>query len=250
MKNVLLTLVLIVFAITISACSTATDPADAYKGESPKKIYDDGVYYMRDKSYSEAIKRFEALDVQYPFGRDTEKAQLYLIYAYYMREDYPLSVAASERFIRIHPTSPNVDYAYYMRGMSNYYQNLGLIERWFAIDLATRDLTQIKKSYQSFAELEARFPNSRYTPPAHQYLVYLRNVMAQHELEIAQYYYGRKAYMAAANRAASVVAHYEGAPSVIPALQLMANSYKELGLTQNFEDTVRVMQYNGIRFTS
>lgn len=228
----------------ISSCSTSTDPADAYKGESAHQIYMRGKIALQDKSYSEAIKRFEALEVQYPYGTDMESAQLYIIYAYYMKEDYILAVAAADRFIRVHPTNPNVDYAYYMRGISNYYQNMGILERLFLVDLATRDLTQIRKSYNDFNELTMRFPNSRYTPSAHQYMVYLRNVLAAHELRVAEYYYNRRAYMAAANRASVLVAQYQGAPSVVDGLVLMAKSYRKLGLTKLEQDTLAVLKYN------
>jgi outer membrane protein assembly factor BamD len=228
----------------LSGCASSTDPADMYKDETPQQIYKTGVDELRNNSFGEAAKRFEALDVQYPFNSETEQAEFYLIYAYYMKEDYALSVAAADRFIRLHPTNPNVDYAYYMRGLADYYQNLGLLERFFTIDLATRDLTQIQKSYADFNELVTRFPNSRYAPSAHQYLVYLRNVMAKHQLEVAQYYYSRGAYVASANRASDVVAHYQGAPAVVDALVLMIKSYHKLGLTKQEQDATRVLQYN------
>lgn len=245
MKKFLISLSIVVFATGfLAACSTTTEPSEAYKGESPQEIYHRGEVALRDKSYSEAVKRFEALDVQYPFGPQTERAQLYLIYAYYMKEDYALAVAAADRFIRIHPIDPNVDYAYFMRGLADYYQNLGFLEKVFAVDLATRDLTQIEKSYNDFNELVIRFPNSRYTPAAHQYLIYLRNVLANHQLEIAQYYYNRMAYLAAANRASGVVAHYQGSPDVIPALVLMAKSYRKLGMTRLEQETLTVLKYN------
>jgi outer membrane protein assembly factor BamD len=199
---------------------------------------------LQAKSYGDAAKRFEALDVQYPYGEYTETAQLYLIYAYYMKEEYILASAAADRFIRIHPDSPHVDYAYYMRGVSNYYQNMGIMERLFLVDIATRDLSQIQKSYRDFSELTTRFPNSRYTPSAHQYMVFLRNVIASHELHIAEYYYNRRAYVASANRASGVVANFEGSPSVPAALALMAKSYRKLGLVKLEQDTVRVIHYN------
>ena len=233
----------IVYGDLISG-GTTTDPSEAYKDETPQQIYTYGKTALKDKSYGEAIKRFEALDVQYPFGAETEQAQLYLIYAYYMKEEYPLSVAAADRFIRIHPTNPNVDYAYYMRGMADYYQNLGFLERFFSIDLATRDLTQIQKSYNDFNELVTRFPNSKYAPAAHQYMIYLRNIMAAHELQVAQYYYDRKAYVAAANRASGLVAHFQGAPETVDGLILMAKSYHKLGMTKLEQDTLTVLKYN------
>lgn len=236
---------MILMAGALSACSTSTtDPADAYKGESAGQIYAKGKAALEDKSYSEAIKRFEALDVQYPYGADTESAQLYIIYAYYMKEEYALASAAAERFIRMHPASPNVDYAYYMRGISDYYQNMGILERLFLIDLAKRDLTQIQKSFSDFNELVVRFPTSRYTPSAHQYMVYLRNVLANHELRVGEYYYNRRAYVASGNRASSVVSRYQGAPAVVDGLVLMIKSYRKLGLTKLEQDAVSVLKYN------
>ncbi len=235
---------LVCLAGVLTACSTSTDPADLYKNETQQQIFAKGKAAMQGKSYSEAVKRFEALDVQYPFGAQTEQAQLYLIYGYYMKEDYALAVAAADRFIRIHPTSPNVDYAYYMRGKADYYQNLGVLERMFSVDLATRDLAQIRKSYSDFNDVVTLFPNSRYAPSAHQYLVYLRDVLANHELSVAKYYYNRKAYMAAANRASGVVAHYEGSPAVVDALVLMVKSYHQLGLTKLEQDALTLLRYN------
>ncbi|SRR5579883_15832 len=245
MKKYLLSLSIIaLLAGLMASCASSTDPAEAYKGESPQEIYQKGKAALEDKSYGEATKRFEALDVQYPFGPETENAQLYLIYSYYMKEDYALSAAAADRFIRLHPTNPHVDYAYYMRGLSNYYQNLGFMERFFPIDLATRDLTQVRKSYNDFSQLTTLFPTSKYTPSAHQYLVYLRNILANHELEVAQYYYTRKAYVAAANRANGLVAHYQGAPATVEGLGLMAKSYHQLGMTKLEQDTLTVLRYN------
>jgi outer membrane protein assembly factor BamD len=230
--------------ILVTACSSVIDPSEAYKGESPQQIYAHGKESLKDKNYSEAIKRFEALDVQYPFGNETESAQFYMIYAYYMKEEYAMSVSAADRFIRLHPTNPNVDYAYYMRGIADYYQNLGVMERLFSLDLATRDLTQVQKSYNDFNELVIRFPRSRYAASAHQYLIYLRNIMANHELQVANYYYDREAYVAAANRAAELVAHYQGAPAIKPALQLLAKAYHQLGMTKLEQDTLAVLHYN------
>lgn len=228
----------------LSGCSSTFDPADAYKGESAEQIFKSGEDRLRSKNYSEAIKRFEALDVQYPFGRNTEIAELHLIYAYYMSSDYLSSEAAADRFIHAHPTNPHVDYAYFMRGLANYYQNLGIFERFFTIDLATRDLVQLKKSYADFAELTSLFPHSRYAPAAHQYMVYLRNMMANHELHVAKYYFERGAYVAAANRANYLVQHFQETPAVPEGLVLMVKSYRKLHLTQNANEALMVLEYN------
>jgi outer membrane protein assembly factor BamD len=237
-------MIVLLFPLLLSGCAGVTDPADAYKGESADVIFQKGESALRDRSYAEAIKRFEALDVQYPFGRNTQIAQLHIIYAYYMKNDYALAEAAAGRFIYAHPASPHVDYALYMRGLSNYYQNLGVFERFFTIDLATRDLSQIKKSYEDFSELVNRFPHSHYAAAAHRYMVYLRNMIAEHELQVGQFYYRRGAYIAAANRANLVIRHYEGAPAVPSALVLMIKSYRGLNLTQDANDAYTVLKYN------
>lgn len=236
-------------AALLSACSTSTDPSDLYKDETEHQIFQKGKSALQDKSYSEASKRFEALSVQYPFGPETQRADLYIIYAYYQKEEFALASAAANKFIHNYPTDPNVDYAYYMRGLSDYYQNMGFLERIFAVDLATRDLTQLQKSFVDFKELVMKFPNSPYAPSAQQYLVYLRNVIADHELEVAQYYYSRRAYVAAANRASDVVSHYEGTPAVPKALVVMAQSYHALGMAKQEQDARTMLAYNypGVR---
>ncbi len=228
----------------MTACSTTTDPADAYKGETATQIFQGGEDALRDRSYAEATKRFEALDVQYPFGRDTETAQLHIIYAYYKNSDYLSAETAADRFIHTHPTSAHVDYAYYMRGLANYYQNLGVFERLFSVDYATRDLTQVKKSFNDFSQLEQQFPQSPYASAAHQYMIYLRDVLANHQLEVAQFYFNRQAYVAAANRAGVVVENYQGAAVVPDALVMMAKSYHQLHQTQLEAQTIQVIQYN------
>jgi outer membrane protein assembly factor BamD len=244
MRKILL--LLVIFAL--SACTTPTGPSEAYQGQTPGEIYKYGKTALQEKNYSEAIKRFEALDVQYPFGTQTESAQLYLIYAYYMKEDYALSISAADRFIRLHPANPQVDYAYFMRGLANFYQNLGIIERVFTIDLATRDITQLEKAFADFSMVVNRFPDSVYAAPADQYLIYLRNMLANHELHVANFYYGRKAYVAAADRASDVVAHYQGAPAVANALNLLANAYQQLGMKTLEQQTLKLMHYNGYTF--
>jgi outer membrane protein assembly factor BamD len=228
----------------LTACSTVTDPSETYKNETAEQIFQRGEAALRDHGYQEAIKRFEALDVQYPFGRNTETAQLHIIYAYYSSSEYALAEAAADRFIHTHPTHPHMDYAYFMRGQANYYQNLGFFERIFAVDLATRDLVQIKKSYADFAQVVRLFPHSYYAPASHQYMVYLRNTLAAHELEVAQYYFERAAYVAAADRANLVVRHYQGAPALPSALVLMVKSYRALHLVQDERDALAVLQYN------
>ncbi len=234
----------VVLSLALTACSTTKDPAEMFQGESPEHIFRKGEDALRNNNYAEVIRRLESLDLQYPFGRDTEISQLQIIYAYYMNSDYASAESAADRFIHAHPANPHVDYALYMRGMSNYYQNLGIFERLFSINLATRDLSQIKKSYNDFAELYKIYPHSPYAPAAHQQMLYMRNVLGEHELNVAEYYYSRQAYIAAANRANLVVRHYQGTPFVPEALVIMVKSYRNLNLMQNANEAMQVLQYN------
>jgi outer membrane protein assembly factor BamD len=245
----------------LAACASSTDPADAYKGETAQQIFQGGEESLRGGSYSDAIKHFEALDVQYPFGRDTETAQLHIIYAYYKNSDFLSAETAADRFIHAYPTSPNVAYAYYMRGLASYYQNMGIFERMFSVDYATRDLTQVKKAFNDFSELETRYPQSPYAPAAHQYMIYLRNVLANHQIEVAQFYFNRQAYVASANRASMVVEHYQGAPVVPDALVIMVKSYHQLRQTDlenqaqqvlnlNYPDSIYVREVSGKELNS
>jgi outer membrane protein assembly factor BamD len=228
----------------LASCSTTQDPSTAYKNETAQQIFNEGEKALRDHNYQEAIKRYEALDVQYPFGSHIKISQLHSIYAYYMSSDYASAEAAADRFIHAYPTDPHADYAYFMRGLSKYNQNLGVLERLFTVDLAGRDLTQVKKSFKDFSDLIYLYPHSYYVPAAHQYMVYLRNMLANHELEVARYYYIKKAYIAAANRATLIVRHYEEAPAVPEALVVMAKSYRALHLGNNENEVLKVIQYN------
>jgi len=244
MKNVVRLTLLALIVTWLAGCSGVTDPSLAYPGESPGTIFARGKTALIDHYYNDAIKRFEALDIQYPFYKDTEWAQLYLVYAYYKKEDYALSQAAADRFVRLHPVSPYVDYVYYMRGLASFYQNMGVIEQLFRVDLAKRDLTQMKKAFVDFQIVTRRFPNSRYAPAAHQYLVYLRNMFANHELQVAQYYYDKHAYVAAVNRASEVITAYQGTPAVKDALALLIKCYDALHLPKLKADAEKVYQFN------
>ncbi|MDA8561968.1 outer membrane protein assembly factor BamD [Gammaproteobacteria bacterium] len=236
--------ILLAISLFVVGCTSTADSSDAYKGETYEEIFQKGEKAMKNHSYKEAIKRFEALDIQYPFNRKTQIAQLHIIYAYHMSDEYALAESAADRFIHAHPGNPHVDYAYYMRGLSNYFQNLGVFERIFAVDLATRDLSQIKKSYEDFETLVKKFPNSKYAPAAYQYMIYLKNVLAKHELRVAKYYYDRSAYIAAANRATNVVRGFQGTPCVPDALVIMYKSYKKLHLKKNKNEVMSLLQYN------
>ncbi len=228
-------ILLVLLIAGLTACAT-TDKANTYPDESAKQIYQKGNDALEDKSYSEAIKRFEALEVQYPDTSYARDGELSLAYAYYKKEEYASAIATAKRYIQLYPASSNVDYAYYLCGLSEHDQNIGFFEKIFSLDLAKRDLVQMHAAYNDFHTITQRFPNSQYAPQAKKYETEIWNMFARHELEVAQYYYDRHAYVAAAERASRVIARFKGSDSDAAAARLLVSAYHELGETALEQD--------------
>lgn len=229
----------------LTACAShSNDPFIAFKGQSVNQIYQNAKESMLDRHYSQAIKAYEALDVLYPFNRYSEAAQLELVYSYYQDGDAPSAKAAAERFIHLYPNSKNIDYAYYMQAMADMDQDRGWYLRYVPIDLSLRDSGTMHLGYQEFAELIDRYPRSHYVPDARQRMIYLRNLFASYDLHIAEYYFRRKAYVAAANRASEIIQRYQGAPEIKKALVIMIKSYRILGVEELASQSLAIYRLN------
>jgi outer membrane protein assembly factor BamD len=146
--------------------------------------------------------------------------------------------------MKLHPASPALDYALYLKGIVNFNDNLGLFSFVSRQDLSERDQKAAKESFESFRELATRFPDSRYTPDARLRMTYIVNSLAQYEVHVARYYFSRGAYLAAINRAQSALADYRDVPALEEALYIMVRSYDALGMTQLRDDARRVMEKN------
>ncbi len=233
-----------IFLLTSCASwwNNESDDNGPYKGMTAKQIFDQSQDAMAKKEYSAAVKRLEALESMYPFSEYAEKAQLDLIYAYYQKEDYPSAAATAERFIHLYPRAKNVDYAYYMKGLANFQQNRGTFTNFLPMDESWRDPGTQAQAYADFALLVQRFPESKYKDNALQRMIYLRNMFAQRELNAANYYFERKKYVAAAERASYLIKNYPQATSVKPALIVLYRANKALGLEKAAEDALRVYQ--------
>jgi outer membrane protein assembly factor BamD len=227
-----------------SFSSSDTEKPDEYKDWDAKKFYDDAKDAMQKGNYQKAIQLYEALESRYPFGEYAAQTQLDIAYAYYKNEDSESALAAADRFIKINPRNPHVDYAYYLKGLINYNRNITFLSRFIPTDATQRDMSSFKEAYNTFSELERRFPNSKYLPDAKQRMIALRNNMAMHEVKIARFYLKRKAYMAAANRASAVVKDYERTLAVPYALQVMQEAYTKLGLEDLARDTQKIYTQN------
>lgn len=245
MKRTSLLLIMIVSLSLLTACKHWWGGADdeddnPYKGMNAQQIYNEAKQNLAKKQYSEATKRLEALDTMYPFHDNAEQAEIDLIYAYFKKEDYASTAATAERFIHLYPRSQHVDYAYYMKGLANFNQPRGALANILPMNLATRDPGTQSQAYSDFASLVQKFPKSRYTPNAQQRMIFLRNMFAQRELQAAYYYYDRKMYVAAEERASYLIKTYSQAPSAKEALAVVYYSDLALGLNAAAQDALRV----------
>lgn len=194
--------------------------------------------------YTTAVTQLEALDTRFPFGRYAEQAQLELIYAYYQTENWEQARAAASRFIRLHPDHPQVDYAYYMRGLAAYQAGRFSLEGLELIDISKRDLGASRDAYVDFGELVRRFPDSAYAPDARQRVIYLRNVLARHELQVADFYLRKGAYVAAVERGRWVIEHYPKSTATRDALAVMTEGYLGLNMRDRAQSVLQTLIKN------
>lgn len=223
-----------------SSCSK-----DEVEIERPEKVYyDQAQRRIKVNNYYGAIESLQKIETQYPFGKYAEQAQVELIYCQYMNGDDIAAHAASERFIRLHPRHPNIDYAYFMKGMSSYTRDSGTLARVINTDLSTRDISGAKLAFSEFTEFLTRFPDSQYAPYAKKRLVYIRNLVAKNELAAADYYIKRKAYVAAIRRANYVIENIPNSSQNHRALQILKVSYQELGYDDLVASTDELLRLN------
>ena len=191
-----------------------------------------------------AIQNLQALEAQFPFGDYADQAQLELVYARYRSGDYEAAIAAADRFVRLHPRHPNVDYAHYLKGLSQARQSRGFLTGFMPIDQTQRDPATAREAFATFNELLARYPDSEYAPDARKRMIALRNLLAREEINVANYYFRRGAWLAAANRGRYVVENYQRTPAVPDGLAVMAQAYHLLGYDDLSNDAVEVLATN------
>ena len=232
------------FVLSVSACSLLPEQEDETKDWNAQKFYTEASGALAEGDYEAAIKYYEGLEARYPFGRYAMQSQLDIAYAYYKNDDRESAIAAANRFIKLHPRNPFVDYAYYLKGIVNFNRNLSFITRFIPTDTSQRDPGATLDSFNDFAELVRRFPESEYSDDARKRMIYLRNNLATHEIHVARYYMKRGAYIAALNRSITVVEKYQRTPAIKEALEIMVDAYNKLGQQQLADDTQRVLALN------
>jgi len=231
-------------ALMLSACSsTSTEPViEDVKPEA--ELYSSAMAKLEGGNYRPAIEDLEAMEARYPYGRYSEQAQLELIYAYYRSSQPAAAKTAAARFIRLHPDHEHVDYAYYLKGLTAFEENKGAFDQYLGTDKAKKDPGAARDSFSDFSTLLKRFPNSEYAADSRVRMVYLRNLLAEHEIHVANYYLSRNAWLAAANRGKYVVENYQLTPAVEAALNIMVQAYTELGLLDNASNAQQVLEAN------
>jgi outer membrane protein assembly factor BamD len=235
---------LLIMLLALGSCGLLPEQVDKTKDWSPSQLYSAAKEALNDQNYEKAIDYFEKLEARYPFGKYAQQAQLEIAYAYYKFDEPDSAIAAAQRFIKVNPRHPNVDYAWYLMGLVNYTRGQTLVDKWLPQDVSERDLTTMRNAYEDFYELVKRFPNSKYATDSAQRMIHLRNNMARHENHVADYYMRRGAYVAAVNRASIVIEDYQRTPSVPDALVIMVRAYRKLGLDQLADDSLRVLSLN------
>ncbi len=237
-------LVLVALALTLVVAGCGRETVDEDDDRTAEELYEWAHEALERSNWQEAVSRYRFLNSRYPYGRHAEQSQLDMAYAHYRADNGDAAISTLDRFIRTYPTHPNVDYAWYLKGLVHYEDSMGAIRRLFPGQITDRDQEIARAAFSDFQELVRRHPESRYVPDARQRMVFLRNVMAEYEITVGEYYERRGAGVAAINRAKYVLENYPGAPAVHDALKLMERNYEYLELEDLAADTRRVRELN------
>jgi outer membrane protein assembly factor BamD len=237
-------LLLAVLAFALSACGIFSGKEeDETAGWSAQRLYGEAKDAMKEKQWANAVKYFEKLEARFPYGRFAQQAQLEVAYCHFKEGERAMAIAAADRFIKLYPNHPHVDYAWYLKGLVNFNEQQGFLAI-VAIDMSDRDPKATREAFEAFREVVTRFPESKYAADAAARMKYLVNALASHEVHVARYYMKRTAYIAAANRAQYAIQHYPQAPAVEEAVFILVKAYDALGMSELRDAADRVMQKN------
>jgi outer membrane protein assembly factor BamD len=231
-------------AALLAGCSLLPEKIDETKGWSAQRLYSEAKDSMNSGNYQTALEYLDKIQGRYPFGRYAQQAQIDTIFIQYKDNEPDAAIAAADRFIKANPRHPYVDYAYYMKGTVNFNRSNTLIDRLAPSDRAKTDTGTARQSYNDFSELVRKFPDSKYAEDARQRMVFLHNNLAVYEVNVADYYLRRGAYVAAANRAKYVLETYARTPATEDALGIMTQAYVKMGMPQLAADSLRVLERN------
>ncbi len=238
----------VVIGLTLAALLAGCSVFRSQESESAQwtveEFYREANEALFKKRYQYAIETYQRLESRYPYGPYAEQAQLEIGYAYYKNSEPEAAIAAAERFIRLHPTHPNVDYAFYLKGLANFHNEQGILSQFGLGEASDRDPRSGQYAFDAFRDLVSRYPDSRYADDSRQRMRFLLNTLAEHDVQVADYYMRRGAYIAVVNRCKHVIENYPRAPAVEDALGMMAMAYSEMGMPELAADTVKILKLN------
>lgn len=228
-------------SLLLGACSSSNYNSDEVPDISPEGLYKVAKASMNTGDYSFAQSYLEALDSRYPFGELSEQVQLDLIYVYYKERESELALAQIKRFLRLNPTHPNIDYVYYMKGLTEIQLRSDMLQDFFGLDRSEKDPTMYLEAFRSFKEVVTSYPNSIYAADARQRMIFIKNELAKRQLAIAKYYYEREAYLSSIRACQTILRTYRNTEEFQPAMELMAKGYEKLHLQQPANNVRKVM---------
>lgn len=234
----------VVVGISLLLAGCSSTPKDITQGWTPERIYQEARDEAAAGAWDKAIGLYEKLEGRAAGTLLAQQAQIEKAYAHFRYNEKAQAIATLDRFMRLHPASPAMDYALYLKGLINFNENLGLFSSLINQDLSERDQKASKESYESFLELSKRFPESKYTPEARQRMAYIANSLAAYEVHVARYYARKGAHVAAINRAQQALSEYQGLPASEDALAILVYCYEQLGLSTLRDDAKRVLETN------
>jgi len=237
-------LAVLVVVLALGGCGLFPEVRDETANLTADQLYRQAHDAMLEGNYTRAIKLFDTLEGRFPYGRYAQQAILESAYANYRAGETATAIAACDRFIRTYPNHPNVDYAYYLKGLVYFREDQGLLGYVYELDLSEREPKSMRESFFAFKELVTKFPESRYAQDSQARMKFLTNSLALYEVKVARYYYNRGAYVAAVNRAQASLTGYPRTPANEDALEVLVNSYDKLGLIQLRDDSRRVLAAN------
>lgn len=236
-------LAILSLSASLFACAGADDK-DSEDNWPVERLYAEAKGRLEEGDYSRAIALYGKLEARFPFGKYARQALLDIAYAHYLSEEPDQALTAANRFLKLYPQNPHVDYVWYLKGLVNFNRGKELTKRYLPTDETQRDPQSALRAFEDFAVLVRQHPNSDYVPDARARMRYLRNTLARHEVNVANYYMRRGAFVAAANRARYVLENYPRTAALVDALALMARAYKILDLPKLYSDALRVLQIN------
>jgi outer membrane protein assembly factor BamD len=227
----LLAAALFIALALLGGCRTRGSDRDANR-LPVESLYTNARKALDNNDFEYSIRLYEALTARFPFTTQARQARLDLIYLYYRKGEKESATDAADQFLRENPTHPRCDYAWYMKGLVEFERVPYRFERWFGVDMARRPPTSAAAAVTAFGTVVSRYPKSDYAHDAQRRMIYLRNRLAEYEINVARYYIKRGAYLAAAQRAQRTIEQYDGAPAAQEALQIMIECYERLGLAE------------------